>query len=274
MATTRTLTVALGLAALLGAGAAGWFLLRPGPASTASPGSGEGTRPAPDGEDGPGKGDGTGDPPPERAGPVVIDGPDDEREIDPDGPVGGATAEEILAAGKARDWLAVERLLSISGSDDPRVTQLLLDALKDGQYRLKAASLAKHLKDPAALARFLEAAKGGGDENTRSAAILAAANMGGAGVFDAAAEILRSARPGSTLAGSAAGALGTLGTAEAARALVDCLRGAQGAAGVAPFVEALSRVRSPEGLAELGRLANDEGEDARLRETRPSSPTS
>jgi HEAT repeat protein len=186
-----------------------------------------------------------------------------------EGPEGGATAEEILAAAakaSTQGWLEVERLLSIAGSSDPRVTQLLLDTLKDGQFRNKAAGLAKYLKDPAALARFLEAAKGAGDDYTRGAALKACACMGGQGVYEAAAEILHSSRPGGMLASCAAEALGILGTTEAAKTLVEMLRGAVGTPQASMFVEALSRVRSPEALAELGQFVNDESQDPRLRE--------
>jgi HEAT repeat protein len=153
----------------------------------------------------------------------------------------------------------------MGGSSDPRVTDLLVRTLEDGLFRVKVVDLAKHLKDPAALARFLEVARGGKDDRTRSAAILACAELGGAGVYEAAAELLRAAPPGSTLASSAAGALGRLGTVDAARALVDMLRRPENAANPAALVESLARVRTPEGVEELARLARDEGVDPELR---------
>ncbi len=274
MATSRALSAALGLAAALGAGAVGFYLLGPSPAPAppgpvVAPGGGNGKKVAANPAEG-GARAGTGGPA-EPSEDDMSDLPKGDAGLDrpSSGPEGGATAEEILAAaakGTTQGWLEVERLLSIAGSSDPRVTQLLLDTLKDGQFRNKAAALAKYLKDPVALSRFLEAARGSGDDYTRSAALQACANMGGAGVYEAAAELLRAARPGGVLASSAAGALGTLGTAEAARTLVEMLRGAVGTPQASMFVEALSRVRSPEALAELGQFVNDEAQDARLRE--------
>ena len=56
----------------------------------------------------------------------IVDDEDDDSDLDrdPEGPEGGATTEEILAAGAAGKWLEVQRLLSISGSSDPRVTDM------------------------------------------------------------------------------------------------------------------------------------------------------
>jgi HEAT repeat protein len=263
MPTRKSLAAALGVLAVLGAGAAGWFLLGatpdapkarktpivdPGPPIKA-PVTGIPSVPAPAGTTGRNKDD------------------DDDRDPDTDAPEGGASAEDLLFWARKGDWQEFERLLRISGSDDPRVTQFLLDALKDGEHRNWAAMLAKHLKDPAALAKFLEVAKSSADESTRSAALQASANIGGEGVFEAAADILRSAKPGGILFSSAAGALGTLGTPEATRALVDLLRGSLGTTRFPIMVEAIARVRNPEALAEIGRMANDEGQDPRFRET-------
>src|SRR5258706_2101498 len=143
---------------------------------------------------------------------------------------------------------------------------MLPEAMKDGQFRHRAANLAKFLKDPAALARFLEIAKGTDDESTRGAALQASAVMGGPGVFEAASELLRNSRPGGILCANAASALGTLGTMEAAHTLVDMLRGSVGTPLVSMYADALSQVRSPEALAEIGRLANDDDQVSRLPE--------
>src|SRR5258706_13236688 len=105
---------------------------------------------------------------------------------------------------------------------------MLLDAMKDGQFRHRAANLAKFLKDPAALARFLEIAKGTDDESTRGAALQASAVMGGPGGFEAASELLRNSRPGGILCANAASALRTLGRTEAAPPLVDSRPGTSG----------------------------------------------
>lgn len=263
MAMPKPLFAALGALAVLGAGAAGWLLLDTAPAASKPPRA-ELKDPGP-----PVKGPDLGSP--SVPGPAGSNGPidiDDDREPDEEAPVGGASAEDLLFCARKGDWQEFERLLRISGSDDPRVTQFLLDALKDGEHRNWAAMLAKHLKDPAALAKFLEVAKSAtADDSTRSAALQASANIGGEGVFEAAADILRSAKPGGILFSSAAGALGTLGTPEAARTLVDLLRGSVGTTRFPIMVEAIARVRNPEALAEIGRMANDEGQDPRFRET-------
>jgi HEAT repeat protein len=261
MPTTKLLSAALGLAAVLGAGAAGWFLLDPGPppapsgSPTVVPTGEPGVPPAPK-------------PVSTEPGPkaVDVDDPDDERDIDGSDPTGGPTAEEIYAAAVKGDWQLLEQLLSVAGTDDPRMTQFLLDKMQDGQYRNWAASLARHLKDPAALARFLELAKTPGDDATRCAALMASAHIGGAGVFEAAAEALKTARPGGMLFASAANALGTLGSAEATHTLLDLLRSSAGTSRLPVMVGALSLIRSPEGLAEIGRLANDGAQEAGFRE--------
>lgn len=261
MATPKSLVAALGLLAVLGAGAAGWLLLRTGPVT------GPGLAGPPDAPENPLPAAVQGVPPivpVPGVGHVFID---DEDEREPHGPEGGASTEDILFFAKKGNWLEVERLLSAGGSSDPAVTQLLLDAMKDGELRNRAAALAKYLKDPAALARFLELAKTAGDDNTRSAALQASALIGGPGVHEAATEILKAAKPGGILFSSAARALGTLGTAESARTLVDMLRTTAGTASHPMIVQSISLVHNPEALEEIGRLANDEGQDPRLRET-------
>ena len=271
MALARAFVIVAGTAAAAAVAGAGWFLLR-GPAEV---------RPLPSSE-GPGV-EGTGEasakavPAPAAGGaaakgaPAVEDGdPDDESDLDrdPAGETGGATAEEILAAlarGDAQGWLDAARLLSIAGSSDPRVTDALLKAMADDRWRIKAAEMAKDLKDPAALARFLELARADGNENTRAAALMACAAMGGAGVHEAAVELMRSARPGSILAATAAGALGTLGTPDAARVLVESLREALGTPRQGTFLEALGRIHDPEAIGILTAMATDAGTDPTMR---------
>jgi HEAT repeat protein len=276
MSSRKILYAAFGLLAAASAAAVAWVVLAPGPV----PGPGTGPR----------NGGTPGEPSVavvQGSGTKATTGPgpspqedEDDRDLPkedgdggldrtPSGEEGGPTTEEILEAAKrgtGQGWLDVERLLSVAGSADPRVTDMLLKHMTDIQFRNRAADLAKYLKDPNALSRFLELAKSEGDDSTRGAALQACANIGGAGVFEAAQEILRSAKPGGILASSAALALGTLGTVDAARSLVDMLRGAVGTPHAALYVEALSHVRTPEAIADLGRMANDEGVDARIRE--------
>jgi len=156
-------------------------------------------------------------------------------------------------------------MLSVGGSADPRVTDALIRALQDGRFRGRAADLARFLKDPGALGRFLDVARAEGDDGTRAAAVRACAGLGGTGVFEAVTEILRSAKPGGMLAAAAAGALGTMGTPDAARVLLESLRESLGTPRQSLFAEALSRVKDPEALAELARMAGDAATDPRLR---------
>jgi HEAT repeat protein len=276
MASRTVLNVAFAVAAAGAAGVAGWYFLGQGPAGTATTGGGRIGDGDGAGHDTPAdRNGGTGGAPVDDPGASKVPDPGDGEENDddldrtPSGEEGGPTTEEILEAAKrnsVQGWLDVERLLSVAGSADPRVTDMLLKHMSDLQFRNTAANLAKYLKDPGALAKFLELAKAEGDDNTRSAALQASANIGGPGVFEAAQDILRSARPGSILASSAAGALGTLGTVDATRVLVDMLRQAVGTPHSALYVEALGRVHGPEAIADMGRMANDDATDARLRE--------
>src|SRR5688572_4925049 len=165
MALARAFVILAGTAAAAAVAGAGWFLLREPAEARPLPPNGVG------GVDGIGEKSVIGAPSPAAGGvavkgpPVVEDGdPDDESDLDrdPSGDTGGATAEEILAAlarGDAQGWLDAARLLSIAGSSDPRVTDALLKAMADDRWRIKAAEMAKDLKDPAALARFLELAR-------------------------------------------------------------------------------------------------------------------
>jgi HEAT repeat protein len=266
----RPLHVALA-AAVAASVAAGWLLLRTGPAAPPPADAGGGTGPGPgDGASplhpGPGNG-GSGGAVPGNGGGVEEMDPEDDSDLDRplSGPEGGASTEDILAAIRDKNWLEVERLLRNGGSEDSAVTEALLKGLDDLQYRNKVATLAGFLKDPGALARFLELAKTAKDPNTRAVALEASARIGGPGVMEALTEALATAKPGSILASSAAGALGTLGTPEAAMALVARLRNSHADHTSPIFLEALARVRNPDALAELGRFALDEGQDARLR---------
>jgi HEAT repeat protein len=270
MALRGVAALLVGTLAAAAIAAAGWFLLRDsGPGAPVAPA--------------PGIGSGDGEPTPiapvaspsngggKAGAPDVEDGdPDDDSDLDrdPSGESGGASAEDILAAlarGGPQDWLDAERLIAIAGCDDPRVTEALLKAMSDGRWRLKAASMAKHLKDPAALARFLELARADGDENTRSAALLACANMGGSGVQETVMDVLRAARPGSILAATAATALGTLGTPDATRVLLESLRQSLGSPQQATYVAALGEIRDPEAIAILTTMLADQATDANMR---------
>ena len=269
MALARAFVIVAGTAAAAAVAGAGWFLLRDSASARPLPpvgvaetdGGGAGRTAAP-----PAAGVGA-----TKGAPAVEDGdPDDESDLDrdPAGESGGATAEEILAAlarGDAQGWLDAARLLSINGSADPRVTDALLKAMSDDRWRIKAAEMAKHLKDPAALARFLELARADGNEVTRAAALMACAGIGGPGVHEAAVELMRSARPGSILAATAAGALGTLGTPDAARVLVESLREALGTPRQGAFLEALGRIHDPEALGIVTAMVADAGTDPAMR---------
>ena len=270
MALRGATALVVGIVAASAIAAAGWFLLRDsgpeGPvAPVADPGEGSPVE-APTGVPAASAGAKTGP-----TAPDVEDGdPDDESDLDrdPSGESGGASAEDILAAlarGGPQDWLDAERLIAIAGTDDPRVTAALLKAMSDGRWRLKAAGMAKHLKDPAALALFLELARADGDENTRAAALMACAHMGGSGVQETVVELLRSARPGGILAATAATALGTLGTPDATRVLLESLRQSLGSAQQATFVAALGSIRDPEALAILTTMLADQATDPGMR---------
>jgi HEAT repeat protein len=270
MSRTTTLLAVLALAAA-GVGAAAWLLLRPDGRPSRGPGpdarTGEDAPAAPGPAEG-GAAAGKGSAAPEA--PDEPFDPEDESDLDraPHGPEGGATADEILAAlarGDAQGWLEAARLLSIAGTDDPRVTDALLKALADGRFRNRAAELAAHLKDPAALGKFLAVATGDGDPGTRAVALLACAHMGGPGVLEAATEALRSDKGGSMLSNAAALALGVLGTPDAARVLVESLREAVGTSRQAALAEALSKIDDADSLAEVARLASDAGVDGRMR---------
>ena len=270
MALPRGVLLLLGLLALGAAGGAGWMLLREGPAAAEPVDTADGRVPEfvagtgdPGGNGGKGTPAATGAGAPGGTGAVLP--PDDGLDRDLFGPEGGPDVQEILDAAARGEWLEVERLLSVAGSADPRVTKLLLDGLADDRLRNHVAELARFLKDPAALAAFLEVATGEGSNLTRAAALKACSYIGGPGVLEAAGELLRSEPPGSFLSGEAAMALGRIGTPEAARQLAELLRQRAGGPYAAAAVQALGSVRSPEALAALGELALDDAGDPAFR---------
>lgn len=257
MTASRSALALLGLLALGVAGGTGWFLLvhgeEPGPAVGPPPPS-----PPPDPREVP------------NTSPLPVhrdagskaeleEGDPDDDDREPSGVEGGFTPEEILAAVAKGDWLEVERMLSVGGSDDPRVVEAVLGGLSDDRWRFKVAELTKSLKDPRLADRLLEIARAAdGNEFTRSAALKAVAAVGGTGVVEAVAAILREAKPGTLLANNAALALGTLGTPEAAGILLDGLRAAAGKPGGAAFLEGIGRIRDPDTLARLSEVLQDE----------------
>ncbi len=265
MATSKPLVGALGALALAVAGGTGWVLLSPAKdagsaaAPAAAPESPKAGREfSADG----GPGTGAVAAPGPAKGPLEVD-PGDERDLH--GPEGGYSAEEILAAAAKGEWMEVERMLAAGGSDDPRVRDAVLRGLADDRFRFKIADLVKYLKDPQVATLLLEAVRTEGNDYTRSAALRALAQVGGPGAVEAAADVLREAKPGSLLANNAALALGTLGTPEAARILVEGLRAAASGPGSAALREGLSRIRAPETLAALGEMLLDEAAPAAFR---------
>ena len=264
MTSSRFLAAGLAAVALAATGGIGYLLLAPAPAAAPLPASPPEPSKTVAGLDPPVPAKAVpGTAGPGRAGPTVVD-PTDERDLD--GPEGGASTEEILAAAAKGDWKEVEHLRAAGGgSADPRVTDAIAKGLSDDRWRPMVAELAKYLKDPGAAEKFLALAKAEGNEYTRATAIRAAALVGGPGVLEATQEILKSAKPGGLLAGEATAALGLLGTPEAAAVLVGMLRENAGKKGAPAVVEALGHVRSPEALVALGEMLQDPESPAAFR---------
>ncbi len=262
MVGSRSVLFVLTVVALGAVGAAGWFLLRPAaepPAENPPPAVDRPTPPK-----SPEKKEPRRTRPGKKAGP---DGGTDDERIPFEGEdETQASFEEIQAAVRARKWLEVRRLLATGGgTNDSRVTDLLVAGLSDPTFRNMAAELAEFLKDAGALAKFLEVAKGDKDDFTRAAALAACAAFGGSEVLALAAETLKTAAPGSVLGSAAAGALGTLGTADAAGVLLEALR-REPAGGSAPaLIQSLGMIKNAETLEEMGRVLRDETGAAEFR---------